>query len=172
MPQAAENARLHSILAALAARCGPLCRVLELGCGDRLELGAWIVQQNPTAQYIGLDRDIAALRRARHTFGMESALHLLCADCRHVPLHGVFDLLAIRHPNVDGNRIMWQGALVQSRLWLAAGGCLLVTTYHAPEAAQVHQWLTVTPLESCSLPAYELAPVALTGQDRYVLCYH
>lgn len=139
---------------------GSVRRVLEVGCGaDPAPLAGKIA--------LGLDIDGAALRAARRA---DPARRLVQADARTLPglLHTHFDLVLVRHPDVQRSRAAWTAILPALSGCLVPGGVLLITLYALDEVELVDalpmppRW----PLDDAAL-----APPDLAGRDRFVRAY-
>ena len=113
---------------------------------------------------VGVDIDLAALRT-------RPVANLLQADITHLPLRKHFDLVLVRHPDIDKHPRDWRMALTGVPGWLAPQGCLLLTTYNAAEMDLMRGWLLNSPLKPSVLPESRLAPVGVAGRDRYALMY-
>ena len=159
------SSRLRSALAQFPT-AGLPPRVLNVGCGDFPAAGA-LHQARPTWTLYGLDRDEAALRRARQA---DPSLRLICADARDAPhiLRARFGLVLVRHPDIFRDRAMWAVALPRLVTLLAAGGVLLITCYTAEESALIAA-LDMPPM--LALDESALAPPNLAGHDRFLHAY-
>jgi hypothetical protein len=120
-------------------------------------------QAFPDALIVGVDVDAAALVYASRTHP-DVRRWLLQAELCRPPLHTPFDLILIRHPDVDRRATQWERAVPVITRHLAPTGVLLLTTYAAAEMAVMTQWLTH--LETIPLDVAVLAPVSLHGRDK------
>jgi 16S rRNA G1207 methylase RsmC len=123
--------RLRSILTQL-----PLPQhILELGCGAFSEASVYR-QMFPEAMIVGVDNNESVLEQARHT---NRALNIAfaLADGTAMPFAKVFDLILIRHPNIDRHRQSWKQIFIDANKYLKPGGHLVATVYSLPEYEQV-----------------------------------
>ena len=146
--------------------------MLELGCGNSPDaLQFYVTNAAVGARYIvpfliGIDHDFAALRHAER-----SSIHLLQADIAYLPFHMQFDLVIVRHPDIDRHASVWQKALIHGPDLLNKNGILLVTTYSLPEFEQAKGLLASSKLVDTPLETKHLAPPGLQGRDRFILCW-
>jgi spermidine synthase len=84
---------------------------------------------------------------------------------------GPYNLVVIRHPDVARASETWQKAITACASEMSAGGMLVVTTYSLPEASFVDRAAEALPLTMRSGSPYTAIPVALQGNDRYILAY-
>ncbi len=81
-------------------------------------------------------------------------------------------MILVRHPDLNRAPKNWIKALRAAAGLLAVCGALLVTTYSLSEMERARRWLdaeaALTPL---SLDPATLAPVGLSGRDRFALAY-
>jgi hypothetical protein len=117
---------------------------------------------------ISLDVDTQALRRARK---LSSANYLLQADISKLPLRHQFDLVLVRHPDLDLHERDWQIALSAAAKLLTYRGILLITTYSVHEVETLRRWLYRQPLIQFPLEQDRLIPPDIDGQDRFILAY-
>ncbi len=159
------SSRLRSVLTQFPTEGLPP-RVLNVGCGD-YPAAAALRQAREGWTLYGLDRDEAALRRARQS---DPALRLVCADARDAPriFRARFGLVLVRHPDIFRDKAMWAVALPRLLALLAAGGVLLITCYTAEESALLAA-LELPP--ALALDEDALAPPNLAGHDRYLHAY-
>lgn len=138
--------------------------LLDLGCADGRE--ALIYREIfGGIQIIGVDLDAGLLRKASG-----HKLHCCLASVAALPFPAVFDLVVVRHPDVDRGRQDWQPFFAAAGRLLISGGILLVTAYHAPEIDQIRQWVRANTCLT-PFPLAQLAPPGLDGRDRYALVY-
>jgi SAM-dependent methyltransferase len=150
--------------------------VLEIGCGD---CDGVPLASIAGALYVGVDIDLAALhmailRRAIHCQSTinQTALHFIQADIAHLPLRAHFDLILVRHPDVDRHRAAWERAFRGIVPLLTRAGILIVTTYSVAETETIRGWLGTTGLIHLPLDTGRLAETDLIGRDRFVIAYH
>jgi hypothetical protein len=117
---------------------------------------------------VGLDIDLAALRRARRQY---PAVNLVQADSARLPFRDRFDLILARHPDLDRYRNAWQRAFRGITSWLSDSGLLLVTAYSAPEIDLMRGWLMGNNLVPVPLVVDQLIPPGLSGRDRFAVVY-
>jgi SAM-dependent methyltransferase len=172
--QLVDPARLRSILKQVPQPK----RVLELGCGDCCEVP---LVSNPGAFYIGLDLDHGALRRAggilqanlypsdNHNEAISQCrFHLIQADIVYLPFRTQFDLILVRHPDVDRHRGDWELIFTGIAHLLTESGTLILTTYSVPELELISTWLAETGSICMPLDTGQLAEPDLVGRDRFV----
>ena len=160
------NDRLQSALLALnAAGAPPVSHVLEVGCGSQVSVEA-LHRVYPAAALYGLDRDWRVV-------GNGTAVRTFVADAARLPLarHIQFDLILIRHPDVYRSRTGWLAACAVLPGWIRTGGHLLVSCYESAELRQIEQALAGNGAWSVPLPAQRLAPVDLSGRDRFLMAF-
>lgn len=132
--------------------------ILELGCGDWDDY-EWLRAQVPAGVLIGVDRVVTVTHRPGS----------IQADISRLPLHGCFDLIVIRHPDVHRSSTAWESVIRGLDGWLRPGGYALITTYTAPEYEMIAGWLPES-LTVARLDSGLLAPVDLSGRDRFAFC--
>ena len=152
-------ARLTSLLRQLP--CPQLA--LDLGCGECPGLSSEQIT------ILGVDHDWASLDRARQQY--PAARHLVQADAAHLPFRCQFDLILIRHPNIDHNRTLWKPVIQNAIYWLTEPGVLLITTYSLSEIEDARRWLDEIGQAPVPLDERRLVPAGLDGRDRFVLVY-
>ncbi len=155
-----DEPRLMSLLRSLNL---PNCaHILDVGCAAWRDLPVYCAVFS-TARIVGLDRDIAGLVAAPQGCRVQ-------ADMNQLPFRGGFDLVLVRHPDLDRSRSAWGHFLRHAPL--NEGGILLISTYTLPEIEQVRGWLLdAASLSAAPLAGERLAPPGLAGRDRFVLVY-
>lgn len=167
MRDEADVARLVSLLYRL-----PIPRyAVDLGCGaaqDKLTYRAmW-----PEAVIVGLDSDRLAGLGWRQGLRGDERFFFVRGDAAQPPLAPCFNVVLVRHPDLNRRVDGWRQALRAATGLLNPDGVLLVTAYSLPESEQVRRWLDPdTHLTSLALEPSLLAPVGLSGRDRYALAY-
>jgi ubiquinone/menaquinone biosynthesis C-methylase UbiE len=156
-----DTARLASILRQFPRSL----RALEVGCGSCPGLALCAA---PGAVAVGLDLDLAALRQARRQY---PGVWLVQADSARLPFRDQFDLILVRHPDLDRHRNAWEWALRDLASLLSDSGLLLVTAYSAPEIETARGWLTRSGLAPVPPIFDQLIPPGLSGRDRFALAY-
>jgi hypothetical protein len=138
--------------------------ILELGCGAFREAPLYSVVFG-TVQIIGIDRYLP--------YAIPDAL-CIQADAAQLPFSRRFDLIVIRHPDVDRHPDAWFAAITLTPDHLNDGGLLLITTYSAGEAIQARDWLKTTPLIPVTpnpMNEPDIPAPNLSGRDRFVWLY-
>jgi SAM-dependent methyltransferase len=157
-----DTARLVSILRQLPRPR----RALEVGCGACPGL-AVIAASGLMA--VALDLDLAALRRA---WRQHPGLRLVQADSARLPFRrrfDLFDLIMVRHPDLDRSREGWQRTFQDMPGWLSDSGLMVVSAYSAPEIDLARGWLATGGLVPVPLTVDHLIPPGLSGRDRFVV---
>ncbi len=159
-------------LASLLCQFPPPRAVLDLGCGN---CPGFSFAAGPTRKtFVGVDYDSAALSRSRQHYPaalhlVQADLHLVQADAVHLPLRCQFDLILIRHPDIDQNRLRWQMVIQHAFNWLTEPGILVITVYSLSEFEDIRCWLaghTPVPFDE-----RRLVPASLDGRDRFIGVY-
>lgn len=168
-----HSARLFSLLQQIPVPR----RALDLGCGDDHEPGEYLASlcarsantHSAESQLIGLDQDLSRLRSLHRRKGG----WLVQADLTRLPFGTqlTFDLILIRHPDIDNSREGWKQAMMAIPGRLSDRGFLLITSYSVGEMEQIHSWLTTPSLLSYPLALDRLPPPDLAGRDRFVIAY-
>ncbi|MCC7210040.1 MAG: hypothetical protein IT323_22240 [Anaerolineae bacterium] len=162
-----DAARLRSLLCHL-----PMPHLAaDLGCGaahDALVYrAAW-----PDALIVGLDSDRLAALGWRQGLRGGERFYFVRGDAAWPPLAPHFDVILVRHPDLNRSPKSWIKALRAAAGLLAARGALLVSTYSLSEIERARRWLdaeaALTPL---GFDPAALAPVGLSGRDRFALAY-
>jgi hypothetical protein len=162
-----DAARLESLL-----RCLPVPRyAVDLGCGAAQDAlvyrAAW-----PEVVIIGLDSDRLAGLGWRQGLRGDERLFFVRGDATSPPLAPRFDVVLVRHPDLNRRLEGWRLALPAAAGLLRIDGVLLVTTYSLSEIERARRWLDPeTALTPLVLNPVMLAPVGLSGRDRYALAY-
>ena len=158
-----ELARLAAALAALTAGMPPPRRILDVGCGA-FASAAMLDTLFPGALVCGLDRDWGALQFA-------PTRRVILADGARLPFAPTpgFDLILVRHPDVDRRWEGWQRVGAALGACLAAEGRIVVSCYSPHEADALRVVLLRVGLELLPLDQKILPPANLAGQDRVVL---
>ncbi len=138
----------------------PVNRILELGSAEGQSTET-LMARYPAAAIYGVDDDLAALQR------VPPPMQPILADVRALPFNMRFDLIVIRHPDIDRSSQAWEQAIRGTPALLAPGGLLIVTCYSLPEAERLRGWLDALPLMPMKLPETLSAP-DLSGRDRFI----
>jgi hypothetical protein len=125
----------------------------------------------PGARIVGADIDRVALKRARQLVFTAPWLWPLQADVRALPFKAGFDLLLVRHPDVDRFRSAWEQVLSVLPRFLTTPGWVLVTTYGVTEIEAARNWLSRTELTPVPLLEERLVGAGLAGRDRFALAW-
>jgi len=134
--------------------------ILDLGCGTVLDATSY-AEQWPSARLFAVDWDVAALQMIR-----PSGLGLrLQADGRHLPFAAIFEVIVIRHPDVDRHRERWHKIIKEVARVLR--GTILVTTYTGTECDQIRRWMHESGLSPVLVD--HTVPLSLSGRDRFAL---
>ncbi len=159
-------ARLHGALAQLFPDPDVVHRVLNVGCGS-FPSARVLRQLFPSALLLGIDLHATTWRRA-------AGLHLIAADAVRLPLagHVRFDLILLRHPDVDRRPAHWREVCAGLPGRLKNGGRILASCYTGHEAAFCRAGILaagdVLPISSILASP---APPNLAGQDRLLLAF-
>jgi hypothetical protein len=158
-----EMPRLRAALAALTADGPPVRRALVVGCGQFASAPV-LRSLFPGGLLCGIDLDRAVLRIAADR-------RVVVADGAHLPFAPTpgFDLIVVRHPDVDRRPAGWWRVGIALGGWLAAGGHVLVSGYIHAEVEILRDSLIRAGLRSVALDQKTLPPVDLVGQDRVLL---
>lgn len=154
---------MRAALAALTAGGPPVRRVLVVGCGDFASAPV-LRELFPGALLGGIDLDWGALRLA-------AARQVIVADGGHLPfsLTPGFDLVVIRHPDVDRHPAGWRRVGLALGAWVGGGGRILVSGYARHEVDALRESLSQAGWLPWTLDQKILPPVDLVGQDRVLL---
>ncbi|MEP7286582.1 MAG: class I SAM-dependent methyltransferase [Chloroflexota bacterium] len=155
----------------MLAQCPCPRLALELGCGDRVETASYLARVCPSARLVSLDIDLSALRTASRTSSQPSGSILVQGDITRLPLRTHFDLIIVRHPDLDRHPADWEQALTATPDWLTTQGILLITLYSIAEVEQVRRWVSPLPFAPMTFAEDLLAAPGLSGRDRFFLCY-
>ena len=158
-------ARLRGALTLLFPDPDVVHHVLNIGCGG-FPSARVLRQMFPAALLLGIDLHVAALRRA-------AGLHLIAADAARLPLagHVRFDLILLRHPDVDRHPAHWREVCGGLPGRLQDGGRILVSCYAGHEAVFCRRGiLAAGGVQPIPIPAGP-APPGLAGQDRLLLAF-
>jgi hypothetical protein len=163
MPRKTPDAlpRLERALAALCPVTADVERVLSVGCG-LFPCAGVLRRLFPKAVLFGIDRDWSVLRKADGSV-------IIAADGAAIPFARwlCFDLILIRHPDVDRHPAGWRQVCTALPGWLSDRGRLLLTCYTAHELA-AREALLAGGAQPVALLC-DLAPVDLAGNDRFLL---
>ncbi|HVO42688.1 MAG TPA: hypothetical protein VMT34_08700 [Aggregatilineales bacterium] len=147
-------------LASLFDQLPPPRTILEIGPG------CWPATpvHFPTTPIAAVDWDGEALQAARRRIS-HPCFYPVQADAADLPLRRIFDLVVVRHPDLDRHPDRW--ARVFARIPGALCGILVVTTYSAHEMEIIRPWLR--PLVAYPVRYDRLSLVTLDGADRCVV---
>ncbi len=154
--------RLRAALQALLPDPGAVRWALDAGCGA-CPPARTLHELFPAAVLLGIDRDPFVLRG-------KPFLRLIVGDVARLPLARSvrFDLILIRHPDVDRHLERWRQASMGLPGWLRPEGRMLVSCYAAHEVETMRAALLAGGARPLDIDV-GLPPVDLAGQDRYVL---
>jgi hypothetical protein len=113
---------------------------------------------------IGVDLDFVSLRLAARHYP-----NLVQANIQYLPFSTPFDLILIRHPNIDKQRYAWQKAIFN--LPVTNDGVVVITVYSIAEAEQIRDWFSSLSFSTLTLNTSRLHPPYLDGRDRFVMSY-
>jgi SAM-dependent methyltransferase len=153
-----ETQRLISIFRHLLRRFPAPRSILDIGCGDCRDVPAYrdVLSDVPI---VGIDQDRSALHLAhRHN------VLAVEANIATLPLQSTFDLVLMRHPDLDRHRADWENVLHVVSRW--QNSILLITTYSAAEMDQIQHMLPFLTMPD------DLAPPGLAGRDRFAAIYY
>jgi hypothetical protein len=133
--------------------------ILEIGSGR--DPGSLFYY--PDVPTCAVDLDAVALQSARKT-NPHSCFFPIAGDAARLPLRADFDLILVRHPDVDKWPDRWVG--VWAALATRRYGILIVTTYGVHEMTTIRS--SLGRYANFPLRYERLAAVPLSGADRYV----
>lgn len=82
---------------------------------------------------------------------------------------GPYDLILIRHPDIARNPPGWEAAFAACVAHMQPDSLLITSVYSHTEASYVHQVMKQLPVSMVEGSPYTAVPVALKGNDRYIL---
>lgn len=140
----------------------------------RSEACADLLSLFPQARLTAVDVDegaIEAIEAALVEYG--DRVRAVCGDVADVSAiaPGPYDLVIVRHPDVARRMEAWQEGIAACIEETKPGGMLVITCYSLPEASFVDGVMQALPATLRSGSPYTPAPVALQGNDRYILAY-
>lgn len=147
--------------------------ILIPGVGQCIECGE-ILKLFPSAHLTLLDLDMEALAQAQATTAsFVGRVQIVVGDIGNIAqlAPGPYDLVVIRHPDVDRHPASWRAGLRACSRELAADGLLVATAYSTAEAAFIEQTMQTLPMIERREILFSAIPVALAGNDRYILVY-
>jgi SAM-dependent methyltransferase len=135
--QLARGLELDAILRWLPA--GDSLHVLEIGCGVPEGLGQ-LLESGGVREFVGVDLDEAAVRRARARWPQAT---FLCADAARLPpsLAGRFHVVLVRRPDLLAQPGRWREVLHRVPVWLHPGGRAVLSVTGQAEALVASRWL-------------------------------
>src|SRR5260221_6972401 len=116
-------------------------RALDLGCGSDSDLATCLISLGSerqlahfvTVHIVSLDLQFPALRSIQRKANIHELVLIssVQANLDHLPFsrHVAFDLILIRHPDIDRMRTSWKRALEVAPGLLGSTGIVLITTY-------------------------------------------
>lgn len=176
MPKA-PSSDLKRLRAALETNSPPAIRqqcrrMAVIGCGrcDECDL---LLELFPFASLCLIDADPTAIADLMRRYAAPTRVCPILGDARQLKsiAPGPYDFTLIRHPDLDAQREVWDTVFSAAVRQMAVHSLLVVCTYTAAEAEGARQIARALPLKETG-PAEMLdAPVALAGNDRYILLY-
>ena len=154
-----ERDHLQEILVVGAGQCEPCVKLLTLF---------------PNARLTAIDLDETAIAKSRIALvDHADRVRILVGDAANSSelAPGPYDLIIVRHPDVGKRPANWEAVLAAGVARLRVGGMLVATTYSLPEASFIERVMDSLPVAIHSGKPYTFAPVALQGNDRYILVY-
>lgn len=146
---------------------------MDIGCGRCDELSL-LVELFPQATLTLIDNDPASIGYLKKLCGSGMPqVKVVLADARALDraARGPHDLALIRHPDLDAQPDVWDTVIHLAVNELAAGAALVVTTYSTAEAETVRRSLALLPVRELAAQPFVEIPVALAGNDRYILSW-
>jgi spermidine synthase len=140
----------------------------------RYEACADLLSLFPQARLTAIDVDEGAIEAIRDTLvEYGDRVRAVVGDVADVSAiaPGPYDLVIVRHPDVARRMEAWQEGIAACVADVRPGGLLVVTCYSLPEASFVDGVMQVLPATLRPGSPYTPAPVALQGNDRYILAY-
>jgi len=165
------NQRLSATLAHIAEEfIASPSEVVIVGAGDCDECAA-LIAVFPTSHVTAIDAVPGAVQQARRRF-VSQGVEVLEGDAADIlPTLPRFQVVLVRHPDVDRQPAGWAHNLTACAAYLEQGGVIVVTAYTFHEV----EWLRAHIESSCPglrlQPVDPLIPVAISGADRYILVY-
>ncbi len=147
--------------------------ILDIGCGQGHECRE-LLDVFQAATLIAVETDEDAVRQAQTVLSdLRARATVIHGDAAALSTlaPGTYDLIVIRHPDVDRQPGKWNAIFKAAVEQVRARGFAIVTTYTLPEAAFVNESLEVLRLKMLPGSPYSALPVAMTGIDRYILIY-
>jgi spermidine synthase len=99
-----------------------------------------------------------------------SVLQSDAANLSHIA-PGPYDLILIRHPDIARNPAGWEAAFAACVAHIQPDSLLVTSVYSHTEANYIYQIMEQLPVSMLSGSPYTAVPVALKGNDRYILVY-
>ena len=148
-------------------------KVLIAGCGFCDECGA-LAEMFPSAVVTAID---ILESNTRRTVAMTAeisdrvtAIQGNLAWLRKIA-PGPYDLIVVRHPNLDEGTKNWRDSLKACIHELSAEGLMIISIYSLMEATTANQLVKAAGASLRVGSPYTSKPVALQGNDRYILAY-
>jgi hypothetical protein len=94
---------------------------------------------------------------------------LVEADVQRLPFATKFDLIIIRHPDLDRHYDAWHSAIFN--LPVTPNGIVVITVYSTAEAERVRDWFSALQFSPLQLDTSRLHPIHLDGRDRFIFVY-
>lgn len=148
-------------------------QVAAIGCGYGEECLV-LLRLLPHAIVTAIERDpdrIEHLRRAAAPYGLRMRVIHANAAQSDAWAGLEIDLVIVRHPNILWVPANWMSVFCAGLQHLGGHGVLMVTLYSLAEAETVRAYMEQLNCISVAGAPYSRTPVALAGNDRYILIY-
>jgi len=148
-------------------------RILVIGCGSGGECVV-LLEAFYRASLLACDLNDEAIEltnRALTNLTNRATANVGNASELLLTLNVQFDLIVVRHANVDRLPQGWARAFAVAASRLTDAGYLVATTYTLTEAIFVSSVLERLGLQMLEGSPYSSIPVAMSGADRYILAY-
>ncbi len=125
----------------------------------------------PHAHLTLIELDQEAAEKLRQIEGERITVHQGDAANLSDIAPGPYDLILVRHPDIARNPPGWEAAFGACVAHMLPDGFLVASVYSHTEASYVHQIMEHLPVGMVKGSPYTAVPVALKGNDRYILIY-
>lgn len=176
-----EADRLLDAIARLFVPAGrdAIQSILVVGTGSSAAVCRGLLSLFPGARLTAIDPDREALADlvaatlagapSEDALRLQTVTSVLIDLPDHAP--SPYGLMIVRHPVITASRAAWGAALRACVHELGEGSTLIVTTESLPDAAFVDALMGSLSLAMLPGSPYTSVPVALTGEDQYILVY-
>jgi hypothetical protein len=146
--------------------------ILVIGPGS-IDPFKGILDWFPTAHVTAVEIDTASSDSLSAKYYLNARLRIVNGDAADLSMcaPGPYDLICIRHPDLDRDIERWTRVFAQAVANLAEGHPLIITTYSLAECSVLQQMLKQQSSALLATTLHSDVPVDLQGNDRYVLVY-